>query len=74
MKITCDSGAKLTVRAKNAKAKSAKKKKTITLKSGKTAKLVFRKKAAKGTYTFTVTSPAKGTYGKTKKTITIRVK
>ena len=74
VKVTCNSGAKLTVKAKNAKAKYAKKKRTITLKSGKTAKLVFRKKAAKGTYTFTVTSPAKGIYGKTKKTITVRVK
>ena len=71
IKITSNAGTKLTVKAKNAKAKN---KKFVTMKSGKTAKLTFTKKAAKGKYTFTVLSPASGNYQKTSKTITIKVK
>ena len=62
---------RLTVKAKNARAKN---KKYVKISSGKTAKLTFTKKAAKGVYKFTVTSPAKGNYKKTSKTIKIVVK
>ena len=71
IKISSNSGAKLTVKAKNARAKN---KKYVKISSGKTAKLTFTKKAAKGVYKFTVTSPAKGNYKKTSKTIKIVVK
>ena len=71
IKIISNSGAKLTVKAKS---KNAKNKKYVKISSGKTAKLTFTKKAAKGVYNFTVTSPANGNYKKTSKTIKIRVK
>ena len=71
IKITSNSGAKLTVKAKDAKAKN---KKYVKISSGKTAKITFTKKAAKGVYKFTVTSPANGNYKKTSKTIKIVVK
>ena len=71
IKITSNSGAKLTVKAKS---KNAKNKKYVKLTSGKTAKLAFTKKAPKGTYKFTVTSPANGNYKKTTKTISIKIK
>ena len=71
IKITSNSGAKLTVKGKNSKAKN---KKYVKITSGKNAKIVFYKKAAKGTYKFTVTSAAKGNYKKTTKTIRIVVK
>lgn len=68
VKITSNSGGKITVKRKNS---LAKKKKYVKI-SG--AKLTFTKKAAKGKYTFTVTCAKKGKYKKTTKTITIRVK
>ena len=71
IKITSDSDAKITVTGKNAFAKN---KKYVKIKSGKTAKLVFSKRAAKGKYVFKVTCSAKGKYKKTVKNITIRVK
>ena len=74
VKVTSNSGAKLTVKASNKKSKTAKKKKYVKIKNGKTAKITFTKKAPKGKYTFKVTSPAKGSYKKTVKTITIKVK
>ena len=61
-------GGKITVKGKS---KNAKIKKYVKI-SG--SKVVFQKKAPKGTYKFTVTSAAKGNYKKTTKTITIRVK
>ena len=66
IKIFSNAGIKLTVKAKNARAKN---KKFVKIKNGKTAKLTFSKKAVKGKYTFTVTSPDVGV-----KTITVRVK
>ena len=71
IKITADSKAKLTVKAKS---KNAKNKKYVKITNGKTAKLAFTRKAPKGTYKFTVTSPARGNYKKTTKTINIKVK
>ena len=71
VKITSDTGAKLTVKAKS---KNAKNKKNVTIKSGKLAKLIFGKKAAKGTYKFTVICPKKGKFKKTTKIVTIKVK
>ena len=68
VKITANSGGKITVKAKS---KNAKNKEYVKIKNNK---LTFSKKAAKGKYTFTVTSAAKGNYKKTTKTITIRVK
>ena len=68
IKITSNSGAKLTVKAKNAIAKN---KKFVKIKNNK---ITFTKKAAKGVYKFTVTSPANGNYKKTSKTIKIVVK
>ncbi len=71
IKLTADSGAKLTVTGTNANAKN---KKFVKIKNGKTAKLTFTKKAKKGKYTFKVTCPANGTYLAATKTIKIRVK
>ena len=68
IKITSNSGAKLTVKAKNAIAKN---KKFVKIKNNK---ITFTKKAAKGVYKFTVTSPANGNYKKMSKTIKIVVK
>ena len=73
VKVTSDSGAKLTAAGKNSKAKKALKKKYVKITNGKTAKITFTKKALKGKYTFKVTSPAKGIYKKTTKTITVKV-
>lgn len=73
VKVTSDSGAKLTVKATNTKAKKQLKKKNVTITNGKTAKIKFTKKAPKGKYTFKVTSPATGGYKKTTKKITINV-
>ena len=62
----------MTVKAKN---KNAKNKKFVSkVKSGKTAKITFTKKAKKGKYTFTVTAPKNGQYKAVSKTITIKVK
>ncbi|MBQ3280964.1 MAG: hypothetical protein IJH41_01010 [Eubacterium sp.] len=74
VKVTSDSGAKLTVKANNAKAKKALKKKYVKVKNGKTAKITFTKKAPKGKYKFKVTSPETEGYKKTVKAITITVK
>lgn len=74
VKVTSNSGAKLTAKASNSKAKKALKKKYVKIKAGKTAKITFTKKAPKGKYTFKVTSPAKGKFKKTVKIITIKVK
>ena len=71
VKIMSNSGAKLTVKGKNARAKN---KRFVIIKNGKTAKLIFSKKAKKGKYTFVVMSPANGNCKATKKTITIKVK
>ena len=71
VKITSDAGAKMTVKAKS---KNAKNKKNVTIKNGKVAKLIFGKKAAKGTYKFIVICPKKGKFKKTTKTVTIKVK
>lgn len=73
VKVTSDSGAKLTAAGRNAKAKKALKKKYVKITNGKTVKITFTKKAPKGKYTFKVTSPAKGIYKKTTKTITVKV-
>ena len=69
--ITSNSGAKLSVKGKNSLAKN---KKCVTVKGGKTAKIIFKKTAPKGKYKFTVTSPANGSFKKTTKNIVIRVK
>lgn len=74
VKITSNSGAKLKIAVKNSRSKKAKRKKYIKIKNGKTAKIIFGKKAVKGKYTFTVTSPKKGKFRKTTKTIKITVK
>ncbi len=74
VKVTSNSGAKLKAAASNSKAKSALKKKYVKIKNGKTVKITFTKKAPKGKYKFKVTSPAKGNYKKTVKTVTIKVK
>ena len=71
VKIVCNSGANLAVVGKNALAKN---KKYVKIKNGRTAKLIFYKRASKGKYIFKVTSSANGSYKKTTKTITIRVK
>ena len=68
VKITSTSGGKITIKGKS---KNAKNKKYVKI-SG--SKVVFQKKAPKGTYKFTVTSAAKGNYLKTTKTISIKVK
>ena len=68
VKITSNSGGKITVKAKS---KNAKNKKYVKIKNNK---ITFQKKAPKGTYKFTVTSAAKGNYTKTTKTISIKVK
>ncbi len=68
IKVTSDSGAKVTVKAANKKAKKVK------IKNGKTAKITFTKKAAKGTYKFKATSPATSNYKKAAKTFKIKVK
>lgn len=73
VKVTSDSGARLTAAGKNSKAKKALKKKYVKITNGKTAKITFTKKAPKGKYTFKVTSTAKGVYKKTTKIITIKV-
>ena len=52
VKVTSDSGAKLTAAGKNSKAKKALKKKYVKIKNGKTVKITFTKKAPKGKYTF----------------------
>ena len=74
VKVTSNSGAKLKAAASNKKAKQALKKKFVKIKNGKTVKITFTKKAPKGKYKFKVTSPAKGGYEKTVKTVTIKVK
>ncbi len=74
VKVTSNSGAKLTVKASNSKAKKQLKKKYLKITNGKTAKIKFTKKVPKGKYTFKVTSPAKGNFKKTVKTVTIKVK
>ncbi|MBR2547093.1 MAG: hypothetical protein IKF07_02730 [Eubacterium sp.] len=74
VKVTSNSGAKLTVKVSNSKARTALKKKYVKITNGKTAKITFTKKAPKGKYKFKVTSPANGSYKKTTKTITINVK
>jgi hypothetical protein len=71
VKVISDTGAKLTVKAKS---KNARSKKNVTIKNGKVAKLIFGKKAAKGTYKFTVICPKKGKFKKTTKIVTIKVK
>ena len=68
VKITANSGGKITIKGKS---KNARNKKYVKI-SG--SKIVFQKKAPKGTYKFTVTSAAKGNYTKTTKTISIKVK
>ena len=68
VKITSTSGGKITVKGKS---KNAKNKKYVKI-SG--SKVIFQKKAPKGTYKFNVTSAAKGNYKKTTKTISIKVK
>ena len=74
VKVTSNSGAKLTVKSSNKKAKTALKKKYVKISNGKTAKITFTKKAPKGKYKFKVTSPSKDNFKKTEKTITINVK
>ena len=69
--IKSNSGSVLKISRTN---KLAKKTKYVKIKTGKTIKITFKKKAPKGKYTFKVTSPAKGKFKKTTKTITIRVK
>ena len=64
----------MKIAVKNSRSKKAKRKKYIKIKNGKTAKIIFGKKAVKGKYTFTVTSPKKGKFRKTTKTIKITVK
>ena len=68
VKILSDAGSKLTVKGKS---KNARNKKYVTIKG---AKITFKKKAPKGKYKFTATSAAKGSFMKTTKTITIKVK
>ena len=68
VKILSDAGSKLTVKGKS---KNARNKKYVTIKG---AKITFKKKAPKGKYKFTATSAAKGSFKKTTKTITIKVK
>ena len=71
IKITSDSGTKITIKGKNARAKN---KKFVKIKNGKTAKLTFSKNAVKGKYTFTVTTAASAGFKSTTKTISIKVK
>ena len=68
VKFTANSGGKITVKGKS---KNAKNKKYVKI-SG--SKVIFQKKAPKGTYKFTVTSAAKGNYKKTTNTISVKVK
>ena len=72
VKITSDAGTKITVAAANARAK--KKKYVSRIKAGKTAKITFAKKAAKGLYKFKVTVAGGNGFKKTVKTVKIRVK
>ena len=68
IKITTNSGGKVTIKGKS---KNAKNKKYVKISGGK---LIFQKKAPKGTYKFTVTSAQNGQFKKTTKTISIKVK
>lgn len=68
VKILSNAGSKLTIKGKT---KNARNKKYVTIKG---AKITFKKKAPKGKYKFTATSAAKGSFKKTTKTITIKVK
>ena len=74
VKVVSGSGSRITVKARNSRARKALRKKYITVRSGKTAKITFKKKAAKGKYTFTVTSAARGRFKRTVKVITVKVK
>ena len=68
VKMTTNSGGALTIKANS---KNAKNKKYVKI-SG--SKVIFQKKAPKGTYKFKVTSAAKGNYKKITKDMSIKVK
>jgi hypothetical protein len=74
VKVTSNAKAKITITAKNKRAKKQLKGKKIKIKNAKTAKITFTKKAKKGVYSFKVVVKAKGNFKKTTKTIKIKVK
>ena len=71
VRITSSAKTKVTVKGNNALAKN---RKYVRITNGKTAKLIFAKKAKKGKYTFKAASAAGGLYKKLTKTVTIKVK
>jgi hypothetical protein len=73
IKFTSNAGTKITIVPKSKKAKTAKTKKWIKVKNGKTAKVTFKKKAKTGAYKFTVKITGNDKFQATTKVVKIKV-